>query len=269
MHWTTKIHVQKIMFFLVSVFRFGFVGFLLAFPIASTEHRWSFSNLSLERKVVHGGAATIVSSIDARQGGGNIRKSPTIPHDSPLLGGHTLRSDEGSLPLHELTVLCTKLSNKVESSETELKQTKQIYGDAFTKLIKKVKKLEQTVQTSQDRRRAKFVVSDDEEDEEDPSKHGRSLIEEMNLDARISLVPPQVSIDVPEVTTVDAELNTASIFVSTASPQRHTDTTAETLMEIRKSAAKTKGKAIMQESEQPKKIKKRIQIQMSLDKELA
>ncbi|GKC64919.1 hypothetical protein Tco_1097517, partial [Tanacetum coccineum] len=188
--------------------------------------------------VVHGGAATIVSSIDARQGGGNIRKSPTIPHDSPLLGGHTLRSDEGSLPLHELTVLCTKLSNKVESSETELKQTKQIYGDAFTKLIKKVKKLEQTVQTSQDRRRAKFVVSDDEEDKEDPSKHGRKL-------------------------------NTASTFVSTASPQRHINTTAKTLMEIRKSAAKTMGKAIMQESKQPKKIKKKVQIQMSLEEGLA
>ncbi|GJW55581.1 ribonuclease H-like domain-containing protein [Tanacetum coccineum] len=63
-------------------------------------------------------------------------KSPTVPHDSPLLGGHTPRSDEGSLPLHELTV----------------------------------KKLEQTVQTSQARRRAKIVVSDDEEDKEDPSK---------------------------------------------------------------------------------------------------
>ncbi|GKB91825.1 putative ribonuclease H-like domain-containing protein [Tanacetum coccineum] len=106
-------------------------------------------------------------------------------------------------------------------------------------------KLEQTIQTSQDRRRAKIMVSDDEEDEEDPSKQGR------------------------KVTTADAELNTASTFVSTASSQRHTDTTAETLMEIRKSAAKIKGKAIMLESEQPKKIKKRIKIQMSLDEELA
>ncbi|GKB18961.1 hypothetical protein Tco_0852884 [Tanacetum coccineum] len=192
-----------------------------------------------------------------------------MPHDSPLPGGHTPRGNECSLPLHVLTVLYTKLLNKVERLETELNQTKQIYGDAFTKLIKKVKKLEHTVQTSQDRRRAKIVVYDDEEDEEDLSKQGRSLIEEMDLDARISLVPPQVSTAVPEVTTADAELNTASTFVSTASSQRHTDTTAETLMEIRKSAAKIKGKAIMLESEQPKKIKKRIQIQMSLDEELA
>ncbi|GJW55580.1 hypothetical protein Tco_0099665 [Tanacetum coccineum] len=72
----------------------------------------------------------------------------------------------------------------------------------------------------------------------------------MDLDVGISLVPPQVSAVVPKVTTVDTELNTTSTF-------------------IRKSDAKTKGKAIMQESEQPKKIKKRIQIQMSLDEELA
>ncbi|GKE35706.1 hypothetical protein Tco_1455028, partial [Tanacetum coccineum] len=87
--------------------------------------------------VVHGGAATTISNIDTRQGSGNIPKSPTMPHDSPLTGGHTPGSDEGSMTLHELTVLCTKLSNKVDSLETELKQTKQTYGTALTKLIKK------------------------------------------------------------------------------------------------------------------------------------
>ncbi|GKC08009.1 hypothetical protein Tco_0999619 [Tanacetum coccineum] len=139
--------------------------------------------------VVHGGAATTVSSIDAGQGSGNIPKSPTMPHDSPLPGGHTPGSDEGSMTLHELTVLCTKLSNKVDSLETELKQTKQTYGAALTKLIKKVKKLEQTVKTSQARRRAKIVVSDDEESLEDPSKQGR-MIEDIDQDAGISLVTP-------------------------------------------------------------------------------
>ncbi|GJU14642.1 putative ribonuclease H-like domain-containing protein [Tanacetum coccineum] len=112
--------------------------------------------------VVHGVAATIVSSIDAGQGSGNIPKSLTMPHDSSLPRGHTPGNDEGSMTLHELTVLCTKLSNKVDSLETELKQTKQTYGVALTKLIKKVKKLGQTVKTSQDRRRAKIVVLDDE-----------------------------------------------------------------------------------------------------------
>ncbi|GKD79032.1 hypothetical protein Tco_1341653, partial [Tanacetum coccineum] len=206
--------------------------------------------------VVHGGATTTVSSIDAGQGNGNITKSPTMPHDSPLLGGHTPGSNKGSMTIHELTVLCTQLSNKV-------------------------KKLEQTVKTSQARRRTKIIASDDEEDlvAEDPSKQGRSMIDEMDLDAEISLVPPHVEVQGrygqnldtqegfgagPEVTTTNAELNTTSTFVSTAS-QRNADTNAddltlaETLMEIRKSAAKAKGKAKMDETESSRKMKQREQ----------
>ncbi|GKF97644.1 hypothetical protein Tco_0293465, partial [Tanacetum coccineum] len=87
--------------------------------------------------MLHGGAATTVSSIDVGKGRGNITKSPTMPYDSPLPGGYTPGSDEGSMALHELTVLCTNLSNKVESLEIELKQTKLTYGAAFTKLIKR------------------------------------------------------------------------------------------------------------------------------------
>ncbi|GKD93867.1 hypothetical protein Tco_1373704 [Tanacetum coccineum] len=61
------------------------------------------------------------------------------------------------------------------------------------------------------------------------------------------------------------ELNTASTLVSTASPQRHADTTvddltlAETHMEIRKSAAKAKGKPKMDETESLRKMKQREQ----------
>ncbi|GKD52769.1 hypothetical protein Tco_1281745 [Tanacetum coccineum] len=242
--------------------------------------------------VVHGGAATIVSSIDAGYGSGNITKSPTMPYDSPLLGGHTPGSDKGSMTLHELTVLCTNLSNKVESMEIELKQTKQTYGAAFNKLIKKVKKLEQTVKTSQARRRTNIIASDDEEDLviDDPSKQRMSKIEEMDLDTEISLVPLHVEVQGryghnldtqegfgagPEVTAADAELNTASTFVSIASPQRHADTTAneltlaETLMEINKSVAKDKSKAKMDETESPRKMKQREQVQISRDAEVA
>ncbi|GJX14545.1 hypothetical protein Tco_0206303 [Tanacetum coccineum] len=171
-----------------------------------------------------------------------------MPHDSPLPGGHTLGSDEGSMTLHELTVLCTYLSNKVESLETELKQTKQTYGAAFTKLIKKVKKLEQTVKTSQARRRTKIIASDDEEDlvAEAPSKQGRSMIEELDLDAGISLVPLHVEVQ-----------------------GRYYYTLAETLMEIRKSSAKAKGKAKMDETKSSRKMKQREQVQISRDTEVA
>ncbi|GJU14694.1 hypothetical protein Tco_1142660 [Tanacetum coccineum] len=46
------------------------------------------------------------------------------------------------MTLQELMVFFTTLSKKVESLETDLKQTKLTYGAAYTKLIKKLKKLE-------------------------------------------------------------------------------------------------------------------------------
>ncbi|GJW24109.1 hypothetical protein Tco_0037920 [Tanacetum coccineum] len=144
-----------------------------------------------------------------------------MPYDLPLPRVNTLRSDEGNMQLQELMALCTKLSNKVESLETDLKQTKQIYGAAFTKLIKKVKKLEKTVKTSQARRKASFVVSDDEEDLEDPSKQGRKIVK-IDQDPDISLVQH----DVEPVSTVGASVSTASA-----------------------SLAKDKGKAIIEEAE--------------------
>ncbi|GJV35204.1 hypothetical protein Tco_1407681 [Tanacetum coccineum] len=124
--------------------------------------------------------------------GGSIAQTrservPTPPRDSPLPRVHTLGSDEGSMTLQELTVLCTTLSKKVESLEADLKQTKQVYGAAYTKLIMKVKKLEKTVKISHSRRRAKIVVSDDEEDSEDSFKQGR-MIEEVDQDEGVTLV---------------------------------------------------------------------------------
>ncbi|GJX75656.1 hypothetical protein Tco_0322467 [Tanacetum coccineum] len=99
-------------------------------------------------------------------------EAANIPHDSPLPGGHTPGSDEGSMTLNELTVLCTQLSTKVVSLEANLKQIKKVYGNAYTKLIMKVKKLEHKVKSSKSRRRAKITISDDEDYQEDPFKQG-------------------------------------------------------------------------------------------------
>ncbi|GJT80295.1 hypothetical protein Tco_1054637, partial [Tanacetum coccineum] len=137
--------------------------------------------------VKHGGATTNVTSLDAGQGSGNIDKTPTIPHDSPLPRVHTLGSDEGGMQHNELMDLVTKLSDRVVALETDLQQTKKVYGTAFTKLIKKVKKLEKTVKTRQARRKAKIVVSADEEDLEDPSKQERKITK-IDQDTNISLV---------------------------------------------------------------------------------
>ncbi|GJT52201.1 hypothetical protein Tco_0978358 [Tanacetum coccineum] len=172
------------------------------------------------------------------------------------------------VPLLRL-VLCTQLSNKVESLEIELKQTKQTYGATFTKLIKKVKKLEQTVKTIQARRRAKIIVSDDEEDLEDSSKQG-SKIDEIDQDPNITLVEHDSKIQGRHGQEMEFEtevytaknVSTAGASISTASPLRVSTTedisTAETLVYIRRSAAKDKGKAKIDESE-PEQTKTKLQ----------
>ncbi|GKC74786.1 hypothetical protein Tco_1120669 [Tanacetum coccineum] len=73
-------------------------------------------------------------------------EAASMPYESPLQSVHSLRCDEGSLSLYELTVLCTNLSNK-----------------------------------------------------------GRSLIEELDLDAEISLVPPHDA-EIQEKNSVDTEI---------------------------------------------------------------
>ncbi|GKE98466.1 hypothetical protein Tco_0021817 [Tanacetum coccineum] len=116
-----------------------------------------------------------------------IHTDYNVADESPLHNVHSLGRDEGSLSLTELTVLCTNLSNKVTSLESELQQTKQTYNAALTKLIKRVKKLEQTIKTSQARRRAKIAVSEDENALEDSSKQGMK-ISDIDEDPNISLV---------------------------------------------------------------------------------
>ncbi|GJU32621.1 ribonuclease H-like domain-containing protein [Tanacetum coccineum] len=153
-------------------------------------------------------ATTTAASLDAIQASGGSpmcqeamrgsiaqtrsEKVPTQPHDSPLPRVNTLGSDEGSMQLQELMALCTKLSYRVLALETDLRQTKKVYGATYTKLIMKVKKLEKTIKA---RRRAKIVVSDDEEDLEDSSKQG-GMIEETDQDAGVNLRIARVHEDV-------------------------------------------------------------------------
>ncbi|GJR30563.1 ribonuclease H-like domain-containing protein [Tanacetum coccineum] len=121
-------------------------------------------NMSLPQGIGVGGSPRCQEAMGGSIAQTRSEKVPTQSYDSPILRVNILGSDEGSMILHELTDLCIQLLNKVESLETELKQTKQTYGAAFTKHIKKVKKLEQT---------------------------GRSMIEEIDQEARITLVQIQ------------------------------------------------------------------------------
>ncbi|GKA61663.1 putative ribonuclease H-like domain-containing protein [Tanacetum coccineum] len=191
-----------------------------------------------------------------------------MPYDSPLLRVHSLGSDEGSLTLNELTVLCTSLSKKVESLESDLKQTKQTYGVAYTKLIMKVKKLEHKVKSIKARRKVRLVISDDEDDLEDPSKQGRKIAQ-IDKDEGITLVQmgaqtqgrsdedlmyetgvydypegftgPSISITTVEpVTTAGEGVSTARAIpeeVSTAEPDMDV-TLAEALVDLLKSGNK-------------------------------
>ncbi|GJX57856.1 hypothetical protein Tco_0287753 [Tanacetum coccineum] len=145
--------------------------------------------------------------------------SPPL-HDSPLLG-HTPGSDKGSKKLTELTKLCTKLFYKVTSLEQDLKQTKQVYGKAIKKLVNKVKHLEDRLKSTKARRKAKLVISDEEEDLvlEDTSKQGRmsntkyeeaeyDLDQTDTLQQITPLKAPQVKVQSQE--TFEAELSVLS-----------------------------------------------------------
>nr|GEY65351.1 hypothetical protein [Tanacetum cinerariifolium] len=152
------------------------------------------------------------------------------------------------------------------------------------------------------RRHLKLGNSEEDEDVEDPSKQGRSLIEELDMDVDISLVPPHAADqrrksddtqvngqpkdqlggfsvakvledateqgrsvgNVQTYTRQKRRVNTANALVSTADVS-----TASEMVNITSLKAMDKGKAVMQESEPTKKIKKRIQVQMSIDEELA
>ncbi|GKA64365.1 hypothetical protein Tco_0763971 [Tanacetum coccineum] len=224
-------------------------------------------------------AATTATSLDVEQGSGNINRtqSTTIPND-PFpqgigSGGSPRRQDtilgdrpaQTSMTLQELMVFCTTLSKKVVSLGTDLKQTKQIYGAAYTRLIKKVKKLEKTAKSSQARRRVRIVVFNDEDDLEHPSKQGRKIAK-IDQDLGISLVQHDTEIQgryghdmefdfdfdaAKEVSTVGAAVTTASVVVSTVSPTRNTRvstaddiTMAETLVYIQQLSGRFTLKAL-------------------------
>ncbi|GJT05816.1 hypothetical protein Tco_0840278 [Tanacetum coccineum] len=160
----------------------------------------------------------------------------TIPHDSSQPRVQSLGSDEGTLTLNELTILCTTLSKKVEDLQNDLKQTKLTYGAAYAKLILRIKKLEH---------KAKGRTSVDTQillDQEEPTE----LVED----------PGSGEKGEKEISTAEVPVSTANAIpvVSTAIPERQ--------VYIRRSAEKRKdkGKAIMEDDESvQKKTKKQLE----------
>ncbi|GJX33028.1 hypothetical protein Tco_0242883 [Tanacetum coccineum] len=210
-----------------------------------------------------------------------ITSSPSLsPHHTPVSAPSTSpppitettpTAEEPALMPHE---------SPLKNLENELTNTKKVYGSAITKLVKRVKKLEKQVKTGKARRRTKIVLSEDEVVKEDSSKQGRSLIEELDMDADISLVPPhdaeiqekisddtEVLLEEEETTELIEEPNElvedqGSGEKGTASATPEINIAATNLVYIRRSAEKRKdkGKAIMTEDESvQKKSKKQLE----------
>ncbi|GJW13237.1 hypothetical protein Tco_0017370 [Tanacetum coccineum] len=231
-----------------SMIEDGEVGFVISVAKAActsceTRRRWgwyySFQALTINMQVYVLGEGSSISTMGI--GLASVSRARV----------HSLRRDEGSLSLNELTVLYTSLSKKVANLESELKQTKETCSTALTKLILRVKKLVKQVQTTNSRRKTIIVLSEDEDVAEDPSNQGR-IIEEIDADTDIILLPKQGrGVGLTQTYTKRRRnVGTGSSGVSTASDSNNTAG----------GKAKDKGKEIMQEPEPLKKLKKRVQV---------
>ncbi|GKD69295.1 putative ribonuclease H-like domain-containing protein, partial [Tanacetum coccineum] len=223
------------------------------------------------------------------------RETASMPHDSPLHVVHSHGSVEGSVQQHDLTVLVTQLNDRIDGLEKDLLQTKKTYSTALTKLVLRVKKLESKLKSGKARRKVKIVLSDDEEIPEDYSKQGRK-ISQINEHPTVLLVQdegiywiPQeeevhekpsdeTKVLVQEVTPTkiieehrsgekgEMKISTTNIQVSTASPPKVSIVAPHVYT---RRSAKDKRKAIMEEPATPKKVKKRTQVRLGMDEELA
>ncbi|GJZ89780.1 hypothetical protein Tco_0661707 [Tanacetum coccineum] len=167
-------------------------------------------------------AAPTATSLEVVQDSSNIAKTQSTTTPTELISQET-SSDGGPWRQETMGVPLFKL-DRILALEIDLRQTKKVYGTAYTKLIMKVKKLEKTVKTRQARRRAKIVVSDDDMASEDSSKQGR-MIKEIDKDVGVTLVTPtKVSSqeDQPEdqlgvlISTSSGGVSTTSRIVSSA-----------------------------------------------------
>ncbi|GKB58566.1 hypothetical protein Tco_0914752 [Tanacetum coccineum] len=238
----------------------------------------SLSNEEIFEHLAHMGYVTNSESLTFFK-----EETTSMPYDSPLHAVHLHGSAKGSMPQHDLMVLVNKLNDMIDGLEKDLQQTKKTYSTALTKLVLRVKKLEYKLKSGKERRKAKIVLSNDEEIAEDSSKQGRTIsqIDEESLvqDEGISWIPQEEEVhkkpsDETEVLVQEEtptkiikecgsgekgemKISTANIQVSTASPPKVSTTVPHVYT---RRSAKDKGKATMKEPATPKKVKKRTQV---------
>ncbi|GJR33363.1 hypothetical protein Tco_1109595 [Tanacetum coccineum] len=207
---------------------------------------------------------------------------PTPPHDLPLPGGHTPRSDEGRMQQTELMDLVIKLSDKVLALETDLQQTKKVYCAAVTKLIMKGRMIDDIDQDAGITLVTPTKTSTQEDHPED-QLGVLSAAKVLTDVARVHTYSRRrrtVSTGSGEVSTASRIISTAEETVSTAGASMPVST-AGLVQEITSSsrASKDKGKAVITESEPEQtasKLKERqeragyeaaIKLQEQLDQE--
>nr|GEX91273.1 hypothetical protein [Tanacetum cinerariifolium] len=224
-----------------------------------------------------------------------LHGEPSTPESSPS----RITSSPSLSPQH--TSICAPSTSQPPNIQTThvAEETTPMPHDSPIQSVHSLGRDE--VKTRKARRKAMIVISEDE-DVDDPSKQGSSLIEELDMDVDIPLVPPhatdqgrklddtQVSgqpedqlgvFSVAKVLADAAEQGRSVGNVQTYTRHRRRVNTASTLVSTVDVStvsemvntvglkARDKGKAFMQESKPTKKIKKRIQVQMSIDEELA
>ncbi|GKB92539.1 hypothetical protein Tco_0964811 [Tanacetum coccineum] len=157
----------------------------------------------------------------------------------------------------------------IDGLEKDLQQTKKTYSTALTKLVLRVKKLKYKLKSGKARRKAMIVLSDDEEIAKDSSKQEEEVHEKPSDETEVLVqkdTPTKIIEEHESGKKGEMEISTANIQVSTASPPK---VSTDVPYVYTRRSAKDKGKAIMEELATPKKVKKRTQVQLSIDKELA
>ncbi|GKE36450.1 hypothetical protein Tco_1459855, partial [Tanacetum coccineum] len=168
---------------------------------------------------------------------------PPIPHDSPLSGGHTSRSDEGRPNINELMVIYINLSNRVLALETS--KTAQYL--VINKLKKKVKRLEKKQRARTSGMKLFKIEGDFDDDIDDMVNEAMENVEGdiVNAASAVNTATTGVSAASASVTTVGLSISTdkprTPPTATTTAFEDEDLTIAQTLVKTRSEKAKVKG----------------------------
>ncbi|GKF56289.1 hypothetical protein Tco_0166629 [Tanacetum coccineum] len=152
---------------------------------------------------------------------------PPTPHDSPLSGGYTPKSDEGRPNINELMAICANLSNRVLA----LENSKSAQDLVIQKLKKRVKRLAKALRARTPgmklfkigTSRRKGLDKEDASKQERKSDKTKPMFNVSDFDVLDDAMENVEGISTAEqINTAGDTLNTASINVSTAGPSTST-----------------------------------------------